>query len=86
MSAYLTNPENPNVRKQQRGDFDFAEALTTELVELEVPFYYARVATIDFKHLWIPCFQKKMTPKKTAKFLAADIRKAYSLENKTKPE
>lgn len=85
MGAFLTNPDNPQVAPQLKGDFDFKEALEKELVVLGIPYYYARCVSVDMKPLWIPCFKKGLTPKRTAKFLLADIKKAYKLiDNQTK--
>lgn len=79
MSAYLTNPENPQARVQIKGNVDFAEALTAAWVELGIPFYYARTASIDLKRLWIPCFKKSMDPTRVAKLFLADVKKSYNL-------
>jgi hypothetical protein len=79
MSAFLTNPDKPNARPQIKGDMDYAIALENELVEKDIPYYYARLATIDMKSIWIPCFKKKLSPKQTANLLSADVKKSYNL-------
>lgn len=80
MSAFLTNPDKPNARPQIKGDIDFAVALEKELVEKGIPYYYARTATVDMKHLWIPCFKNKLSPNQTANLLSADVKKSYNLK------
>ena len=81
MSAFGTNPDNPQARQQLKGDFDFSEAFTSALVEKGIPFYYARCASIDLKNLWIPLWRNKLPPKKAANLLYGDVRKTYNLNN-----
>ena len=80
MSLYLTDPDNPQVREQLKGDFDYKMKLESILVEMGIPLYYARCAVIDFKNLWIPCFKKRFSPQKTATFIFADIKNAYNVD------
>lgn len=86
MSAFGTDPDNPNVKPRLVGDFDFAEAFTNSLVEKGIPFYYARIASIDLKHLWIPMWRNKMTPDRAAHMLLADVKKTYNLTDEQLPE
>lgn len=84
MSVFLTNPDNPNAREQLKGDIDFKMDFEDALVEMGIPLYYARLATIDHKDKWIPCFKKKLTAKQTANLLLQDIKKSYHLNKKKK--
>lgn len=79
MSVYLTDPDNPQVREQLKGDYDYKMMLEEILVEMGISIYYARCAVIDLKNIWIPCFQKKFTPDATARFILADVRRAYNI-------
>jgi hypothetical protein len=79
---FLTNPENPRARKQEKGNMDFALALEKEFMRLGIPFYYARVATIDHKDLWIPCWKDKMTVAETAELLYDQIVASYKIQDK----
>lgn len=83
MSIYLTDPES-NSYQHTKGDFDFKIALETAWIDMGVPLYYARLATIDFKNMWIPCFKNKMSAERTAKFLFNDIVKSYRIKSKLK--
>jgi hypothetical protein len=85
MSSFGTNPDNPQVQPRLVGDFDFAEAFTTALVELGIEFYYARIASIDLKHLWIPLWKNGLAADKTANLLYGDVISTYHL-NKPKEE
>lgn len=80
MSQFFTNPENPRARKQLKGDFDYKMILERRWIELGIPLYYARVATIDHKDMWIPCMKNGMPAEQAADFLANDIRRSYKLE------
>jgi hypothetical protein len=77
---FLTDPDNPRARKQEKGNMDFALRLEAAWIALGIPFYYARLATIDHKDLWIPCWKDKMTADETATFLFDDIIASYNLE------
>ncbi len=82
MSAYLTDPDNPqNVRQRMVGDFDYSEALTKAWVELGIDFYYARIASIDLKHIWIPIWKTGMKPEKAANMLYGDVVSTYNLKD-----
>lgn len=80
MSAFGTNPDNPQTRVRLVGDFDFAEAFTKALVELGIDFYYARVASIDLKHLWIPLWRTGLAADKTANLLYGDVVSSYNIK------
>lgn len=81
MNVFLTDPDNPQVREQLKGDIDFKEAVENRLIELGIKLDYARCAVIDLKRIWIPCFKNGLTSDQTANFLLADVKRLYNIED-----
>lgn len=76
-SFYLTNPENPQARPKIKSPVHYGEKLENEFLKMGMSLNGARCAVIDNKKLWVPCYQKKLSPERTANLLFTDLNKRY---------
>jgi len=74
---YLTNPENPPQREVIKSPVHYGMLFEDALVAKGMSLFGARCAVVDKKALWVPCYQSKMTPERTANLLFADLNKIY---------
>ena len=74
-SVNLTDPDNPSGVDKLRPSWDYKEAITKRLIELNVPLRVAELVVIDHSYAVTVCCVNKLTPFQAAEKIILEIAK-----------
>lgn len=78
---YLTDPDNPPLKKSAYVVFEHKESVVRELRKLGIPLRVAECAVIDLKSVLITCQNAKLSPQQTADMMSEIVCDKYMKDN-----